>query len=119
MPPYGLMASAHLMTALVRQRRGEEAAVVAREDLAWLGRIGGPVCAEVMCRVAAADALFSGGDRGAAESALRGALHQIEERAAAMTDTAVKEAYLTGREENRRAAELARAWRLDEPSPGG
>jgi hypothetical protein len=33
-----------------------------------------------------------------------------------MSDPAVKENYLTGREENRRAAELALAWRL-EPSP--
>lgn len=117
MPLFRLMASTHLLNALLRQRREAEAAAIARQDLVWLGRIGGPVCSEVMFRVAAAEALFEAGDPSSGEAALREALRQIDLRASFMSEAGVKEKYLTGREENRRAAELALAWRLGPPPP--
>jgi hypothetical protein len=109
-PPYQMIASAPFILGLVRLGRAEEAATVAREDLAVLARIGSPVWSEVLFRIAAAEALFAGGDRSEAESTLREALRQIELRRAKIFDPSLKESYLTRREENRRAAELARAW---------
>jgi hypothetical protein len=41
---------------------------------------------------------------------LREALHQIELRAAKLPDSVMRERYLTGRSENRRAFELEHAW---------
>ena len=109
LPPFWLMGCAHLLTALARQGRGEEAAVLATEDLQRLERLGCPVCSEVMFRVAAAEALFEGGRGPAAHAALREALRQIDHRSSKLTDPAMRTTYLA-RAENRRAVELARAW---------
>jgi hypothetical protein len=105
------MASAHTLTAMVRQSKRESAAALARDDLAFVERVGSPICSEVMFRVAAAEALFEGGDRRSAERVLAGAIDQIELRAGTMSDAAMKDSYLTRRAENRRAFELARTFR--------
>ncbi|HET6149051.1 MAG TPA: protein kinase [Polyangia bacterium] len=110
MPPYGLMASAHLMTALVTQGRAAEAAAIAREDLARHATRRGPVCSEVLFLVAAAEALFAAGSRGEAESALRQGLRQIDVRARKLSDPALKQSFLLGRNENLRARAHAKAW---------
>ena len=110
MPPYGLMASAHLMTALGRQGRAAEAAAIAREDRARHAARLGPVCSEVMFQVAAAEAFFAAGSRGEAETALREALRQIEVRASKLSDPALRSSFLNGRDENRRARAHARSW---------
>jgi eukaryotic-like serine/threonine-protein kinase len=113
--PFGLMASAYLFTALLRQDRAEEAAGLAREDLARLEREAVPVCSEVLFFVAAADALLAAGDRPAGEAALRRALHLIDLRAAAITDPGQMRSF-AAREENRRASELARQWLAAAPA---
>jgi eukaryotic-like serine/threonine-protein kinase len=109
-PPFGLMASAHLLTALVRGGRAKEALAIANEDFGFLERVGSPICSEVMFRVAAAEALYEGGQRDAGVAALREARHHIERRSAKVRDPAILQRFLEGREENRRAAELERAW---------
>jgi hypothetical protein len=109
-PPYGLMASAHLMTALMHQDRAAEAAAIAREDLTRHAARRGPVCSEVMFQVAAAEALFVAGSRGEAEAALREALRRIDRRAGKLSDPALKHSFLTGRDENLRARAHAKAW---------
>jgi hypothetical protein len=93
----------------LRQGRAEEAAGLAREDVARLERAAVPVCSEVLFFVAAADALLAGGDRPAGEAALRRALHLIDLRAAAITDAGQRRSFFA-REESRRASELAREW---------
>jgi serine/threonine protein kinase len=110
--PYRFLASSSLLTALVQQSRAGEAAALANEELALFEHMGSPVFSEVIFRVAAAEALFAGGQRSAAEGALREALRQIERRAAKLSDPTHRASYLTARAENRRAAELARSWRI-------
>jgi hypothetical protein len=110
--PYGMMASAHLLTALVRQGRGAEASSIARDDLATYHPTGSPVCSEVLFKVAAAEALFEGGDREGGARVLRDALMKIERRSAHLRDTDHLTMFLTCRPENVRARELARAWDL-------
>jgi eukaryotic-like serine/threonine-protein kinase len=109
LPPFWLMACAHLLTALARQGRGKEAAELATEDLQRLDRLGCPVCSEVLFRVAAAEALFEGDQIPAAHVALREALQRIEVRSSKIADADMKRSYL-GREENRRAFDLAHDW---------
>jgi hypothetical protein len=64
---------------------------------------------EVPFRLTAAEAFFAGGDRAAAEEALREALRQIDLRASNIPDGAARERYF-GRRENVRAVFLAREW---------
>jgi tetratricopeptide (TPR) repeat protein len=112
--PYWLMASAHLLTALVRQGRGHEAGIIARDDLLAYERTGGPICSEILFKIAIAEALFEDGDRKGAESMLRDALWQIGVRAEQIADRPRRQTYLTGRPENRRALVLAETWGLDD-----
>ncbi|MEO8214067.1 MAG: hypothetical protein ABI560_12775, partial [Myxococcales bacterium] len=114
-PPYGMMASAHLLTALVRQGRAAEAATIARDDLATYHRTGSPVCSEVMFKVAAAEALFEDGDKEGGERVLRDALAKIERRSAHLRGTDHLAVFLENRPENARARELARVWNLPVP----
>jgi ATP/maltotriose-dependent transcriptional regulator MalT len=58
MPPYGVMSAAYLIEALLAQGRREEARASAREELSRLQALAGPLCTEVMLRVAAAEAFF-------------------------------------------------------------
>jgi len=110
LPAFRLMAATHLLSSLRRQGRGAEAATLARDEMARLARLGGPVCSEVMLRVAVAESLLEAGDREAGAGALREALRHIQLRADTLLAAGMKNGYLTGREENRRASELARAW---------
>ena len=64
--------------------------------------------------VAAAEALAASGDRAAAHITLRRALQQIELRAASLSDPQLRATYLERRQENRRAAALAREWALSD-----
>jgi hypothetical protein len=109
-PAYRFLAASAFITALVRQGRSAEAAASAREDLAMLDALDGPVCTEVMLRVAAAEALFADGHKTTAHAVLQRALTGIDVRAAKMTDPAIAQVFRTGREENRKAGALARAW---------
>jgi eukaryotic-like serine/threonine-protein kinase len=110
-PPFYFMTVAHLLTGLLRQGgHADEAAAVAREDLALLAQLGSPICSEVMFRVVAAEALLAAGDRRAAEQTLAEALLRIERRAASIHDPELRTSYLENREENRRARALASAW---------
>lgn len=111
MPPFALMSAAYLVQALGGQGRWEEASVVARQGLAQLAGLKGPICTEVLFRTAAAEALLEAGHRPEGEAALAKALEQIELRAAKITDPELKASYLTRRYENRSAAELARRTR--------
>jgi hypothetical protein len=113
--PYWLMASAHLLTALVRQGRGKEAGVIAREDLATYEQTGGPLCSEVLFKVAVAEALFEDGDRKAAALTLGDALRQIEVRSAQIPAGPYQQTYLMGRPENRRAFALVQTWGIASP----
>lgn len=108
--PYRFFATESLLRALVALGRGVEAAEVAREDLALLTKVGSPVCSEVLLLVAAAEALFAGGDPLGAEATVRAALRQIELRAARIAEPDLKASFLERRPENRRARELAKAW---------
>ena len=107
-PPYALISSAALALALVKQGRHTEACEIARADSARLDLIRGPVCTEVLFRVAVAEVLNDSGHREEAERALSVAERQIDIRASKLEDAELKTAYLTQRPENRRAAELAR-----------
>ncbi len=109
MAPYGLMACAYQLQALARQGRYEEACVIARQDLAWLARLEGPVNTAVLFRVSAAEALLGAGYREEGEGVLGEALAEIRLRADKISDPSLKSAYLTRRHENQRAVELARA----------
>jgi eukaryotic-like serine/threonine-protein kinase len=108
MPPYALITSAALALALVKQGRHTEACEIARADSARLDLIRGPVCTEVLFRVAVAEVLHDSGQREEAERALSAAERQIDIRASKMSDAELRTAYLTQRPENRRAVELAR-----------
>jgi eukaryotic-like serine/threonine-protein kinase len=108
--PFSLLATTALIESLLQQKRAGEAAVIAREDLNALRGLKGPVCTEVLFCVAAAEALLAAGDRPEAERALRDAIRQIDVRARKFAEPGPKQTYLTGRPENRRAFELARAW---------
>jgi hypothetical protein len=108
-PAWHFIAAATLMEAMVRQGKGDEAADVAREELAFLHDLEGPVCTEVLLGVSAAEALAAGGDRPAAAEALRVALRQMKARADKLSPPR-RAAYLANRVENRRAMELGRAW---------
>jgi tetratricopeptide (TPR) repeat protein len=107
--PYMLIASGNLVRALVHLGRKDEAAVIAREDLAILDALGGTVCSEVAFRVACVEALVACEAHDEADKTLREAVRQIERRAAKIDDPAWKQGYLTRRPENRRAFDLARA----------
>jgi len=109
-PAYRFIGASAFITALVRLGRTGEAAASAREDLAILDALDGPVCTEVMLRVAAAEALFVDGDHEAARSTLQKALAAIEVRAAKLSDPELVRTFREGREENRRAAKFAREW---------
>jgi len=115
-PAFWWMAATTLLQALVAQGRADEAAAIARQELASLGRCAGPFCSEVALRVASAEALDVGGDRAAAAVVLGGALHEIDLRAALIPDEALRRGFLTRREENRRAVALARAWGIQAPT---
>jgi eukaryotic-like serine/threonine-protein kinase len=108
MPPYALMSAAYLVQALGGQGRWEEACDAARQGLARLDGLEGPICTEVLFRAAAAEALLEGQYLTEGEAVLARALEQIELRASKITDPALEAAYLTRRYENRRVAELAR-----------
>ena len=108
--PYSLMASAALMDSLVAQGRGAEAAVVAREDLAALAALEGPIFSEIQFRVSAAEALFAGGEQALAESTVRQALRQLERRASHIADASQRRTYLDGLRHARRARALERRW---------
>jgi serine/threonine protein kinase len=110
LPPYMLMASADLVTGLLRQGKAAEAAVVAREDLARVAALEGPLCTEVLFNVAAAEALYEAGDRAEGSALLGTALAQIEERAKRMSDPMLKEMFLGRRAENLQAFALRDAW---------
>lgn len=112
LPAFRFMASSYLLAALAQQNRRSEAAALARDDLSLLARLEGPICSEVMFRVAAAEALFDDGAREQAEAALREALRQIDIRAGRISRTDLKTSFLTGREENRRARRRAQEWSL-------
>jgi hypothetical protein len=109
MPPYGTMSAAYLLWALAAQGRWEEACALAREELARLARLEGPLCTEVLLRVAAADVFLGGGYHAEGESALASALGEIALRAGKIGDPELRAAYLSQRHENRRAAELGAA----------
>jgi hypothetical protein len=115
-PTYAIAASTCLLRALIGQGRAEEAATIAREDLARLRHLGGAGFSEVPFRAAAAEALLQAGEREAGEESLREALAQIELRASRIPDAAVKESYLHRNQDNRRVFELARAWSGQRPS---
>ncbi|HZF49685.1 MAG TPA: protein kinase [Polyangiaceae bacterium] len=108
--PYMPMAQSVLIRALGRQGRLEEAADVARKGLDLLASLGGTGFSEVPLRVAAAEALDAAGEPDEGRRALRSALDQIGLRADKIPDPAERERYITGRPENIRAHELARAW---------
>lgn len=109
-PAYHFIGASAFITALVRQGRNAEAAASARDELAILDGLGGPICSEIMLRVAAAEALFADGHETTARAVLQRALTGIDVRTAKMSDPAIARVFRTGREENRRAGELARAW---------
>jgi eukaryotic-like serine/threonine-protein kinase len=108
--PYDLMVTSYWVQALVRSGRIEEGEKVARDGLAVLGRLAGPVCTEVMFEVAAAEALWEAGARPDARRILGQARAHVDLRAGLIADAALRDSYLTNREENRRLAELERAW---------
>jgi hypothetical protein len=108
--PYLPWCRTLLLRALIAQGRSAEGSEVAREGLALLQTLGGAGFMEVPFRVTAAEALDAAGDVEAARRALMEALKQIEVRASTIPDAACKERFLTGRQENLRASELARAW---------
>jgi hypothetical protein len=108
-----LMAHGVLARALRSQGRLEEGAAVAREGLALLAKLGDTGFSEVPFRVAAAEVLHAAGELAQGRRELEVALEQIALRADRIPDPALKERYLTGRPENRRAYELARAWFSD------
>jgi hypothetical protein len=114
-PTYTIAASTCLLRALIGQGRADEAAVIAREELDRLSRLGSAGFAEVPFRAAAAEALFQAGERGDAEESLREALHQIDLRASRIPDAALKDSYLHRNNDNRRVFELARAWSSQRP----
>jgi hypothetical protein len=115
-PIYMIAASTCLLRALIGQGRVEEAAAVAREDLARLRRLGGAGFSDVPFRAAAAEALFQAGQREAAEESLGEALHEIDLRASGIPDAGLRDSYLHRNQDNRRAFELARAWFGQRPS---
>ncbi|HZF54212.1 MAG TPA: protein kinase [Polyangiaceae bacterium] len=108
--PYIPWCQALLVRALIAQGRSAEAADVVREGLDLMKALGSTGFSEIPFRVAAAEALEASGDIEAARRALKEALEQIEMRAAMIPEAALKERFLTGRPENIRASELARAW---------
>lgn len=111
MPPYWMIASASLSLALVALGRTDEACELILADAVLLDRIAGPVCTEVLFRVAQAEVLLAGGHVAEAERALAGAERQIQVRLAKLSDPRLKTAYLTHRPENVRAREIAQRLR--------
>jgi hypothetical protein len=110
MTPYALLISSYEVQALVRSGRLDEAGRTAKAGLAVLAELGGPVCSEVMFEVAAAEALWETGEHGEARRVLARARAHMELRAHLIADADRRNAYLTGREENRRMLELERSW---------
>jgi hypothetical protein len=106
---YELMASRHLVLALMKLDRVEEAAEIARRDLALLNALPGTLWSDVTFRVAAAEALHAAGDQPAAVAALQAALQQMENRIAKIADPAAQALYRS-RQDNQRALELQRSW---------
>ncbi|WP_437721973.1 serine/threonine-protein kinase [Sorangium sp. So ce861] len=97
------------LRALLANGRVAEARDIARSRLESFKQWEGGGYLEVPFRLAAAEALCAGGDRAAAEAALRETLRQIELRAANIPEEAARGRYLA-RRENVRAFTLARAW---------
>lgn len=110
LPAYQFIAASTMITALLRIGKIGEAAASARAEIAILDAMDGPVCSDIMLRVAAAEALFGAGEQAAARTILEKALADIEVRAAKMDDPALARTFREGREENRRAAAFAGEW---------
>jgi eukaryotic-like serine/threonine-protein kinase len=104
--PYALIGGAYRLMGLTGGGRHQEAAVVARDGLAALARLDGPIFTEVIYTVAAAEALWSAGARDEARAALAQARRQVEARTALMAGADVRATFLARRPENRRLVEL-------------
>jgi len=108
-PPYQMIASAPFILGLVHLGRAEEAATIAREDLAVLARMGSPVCPKCFFESRRPRPCSQAGPTGSRKHAARGA---PANRTAGREDLRPLPQGIVPdpREENRRAAELARAW---------
>jgi hypothetical protein len=108
-PPYALLASSSVLSALTAQGRFAEAAELARHDLLRLDALEGPVFSELLFRVAAYDALAGAGCTAEAERVLTEAHKRLALRANKLESSTLKATYLTQRPENRRVALLTDA----------
>ena len=109
MPMYRLLATAFLVTALLRQGRTSEARAIAERDLASLEALGSGSIAEVRFLLALVEARLAMGDvRAAREAAARGneVLRATAER---IEDPVFRRSYLEGVPAHRRMVEWAKA----------
>ncbi|UQA60469.1 serine/threonine-protein kinase PknK [Polyangium aurulentum] len=109
-PTWALDCAGYWMRALVAQGRTEEAAALAKRYLNRLEQVGGVGFTEIAFRVAAASALFQGGEKEDAREVLIETLRQIELRASKIPDAHLKDRYLHQNRDSRQAFALAAAW---------
>lgn len=111
MTPFALLASSSLLGALAAQSRWAEARELARQDLARLEALEGPVFSELLFRAAACDVLLGAGHEAEAAHVLADAHREFALRASQIADARLRSTY-TDRPENRRIVQL-----VGEPPP--
>ncbi|WP_437592968.1 protein kinase domain-containing protein [Sorangium sp. So ce1000] len=112
--PFRLSALAVLADALRAQHRAADAVAAIEEGLRLLADRGGTGFVEVPLRLAAAEAFSAAGQRERAAEELRGALREIDRRAATLEDPALREGYLERNPFCARARRRARELGLSE-----
>jgi tetratricopeptide (TPR) repeat protein len=98
---------AGLASLLLRQGRAPEAATAARDAHAQLDALGGVEEGESLIRLMLAETLLAIGDPTAARDAIRRARDRVVERAAKITDPALRDSFLGNLPENARTLALA------------